>query len=45
MSGLVVRILGSAGSKVLSKVFLVFLAAFAVMMVRRGIAAALSAGA
>jgi multiple antibiotic resistance protein len=37
LSGFLVRLLGRAGTKALSKVFLVFLAAFAVMMIRRGI--------
>jgi multiple antibiotic resistance protein len=37
LSGFLVRFLGRAGTKALSKVFLVFLAAFAVMMIRRGI--------
>jgi len=36
-SDFLVKLLGGAGTKALSKVFLVFLAAFAVMMVRRGI--------
>ncbi len=37
LSDLLAKLLGGAGSKALSKVFLVFLAAFAVMMVRKGL--------
>ena len=44
LSGLLVRVLGGAGTKALSKVSLVLLAAFAVMMVRKGIEAALGSG-
>jgi multiple antibiotic resistance protein len=40
-SGSLVKLLGQSGTKALSKVFLVLLAAFAVMMVRRGIESAL----
>lgn len=42
-SGSLVKLLGHSGTKALSKVFLVLLAAFAVMMVRRGIESALRA--
>ena len=43
-SDFLVRLLGGSGTKALSKVSLVLLAAFAVMMVRRGIEAAIGSG-
>ncbi len=43
-SDLLVKLLGGAGTKALSKVFLVFLAAFAVMMVRKGMVGAIGGG-
>lgn len=45
LSDFLVKLLGGAGTRALSKVFLVFLAAFAVMMVRRGIVQAINGGA
>jgi multiple antibiotic resistance protein len=41
LSDFLVRLLGRAGTRALSKVFLIFLAAFAVMMVRKGIVEAI----
>ncbi len=42
LSEFLVKLLGSAGTKALSKVFLILLAAFAVMMVRRGVVEAIN---
>ena len=42
LSDFLVKLLGSAGTKALSKVFLILLAAFAVMMVRRGVVEAIN---
>ena len=42
LSEFLAKLLGSAGTKALSKVFLILLAAFAVMMVRRGVVEAIN---